>query len=177
MASLLVLASVCLVPLARVRDPASQFVGHGADSAVHRSEDAGIIRVMHTAGVDLGGTKVQGVVVDNSGKRVGEARGKTPVSGGPAAVVAEITTVVKAAAKDAKVALGKLAGIGIGSPQRRARRTHARTRVPGPGQRTPGWAWASWPGWGSARRAGSTRTPATCSGRPTCPGSAIRYRW
>src|SRR4029450_13364460 len=118
MASLLVLASVCLVPLARVRDPASQFVGHGADSAVHRSEDAGIIRVMHTAGVDLGGTKVQGVVVDHNGKRVGEARGKTPVSGGPAAVVAEITTVVKAAAKDAKVALGKLAGIGIGSPGR-----------------------------------------------------------
>src|SRR4030095_5339665 len=118
MASLLVLASVCLVPLARVRDLASPFVGHGADSTVHRSEDAGIIRVMHTAGVGLGGTKVQGVVVDHNGKRVGEARGKTPVSGGPAAVVAEITTVVKAAARDAKVALGKLAGIGIGSPGR-----------------------------------------------------------
>jgi glucokinase len=73
---------------------------------------------MHTAGVDLGGTKVQGVVVDGDGTRLGEARGKTPTSGGPAAVVAEITTVVKAAAKDAKVAVSKLAGVGIGSPGR-----------------------------------------------------------
>jgi glucokinase len=104
--------------LGRVRDPASGFVGRGADSAVHLSEDAGIIRVMHTAGVDLGGTKVQGVVVDGAGVRVGEARGKTPVEGGPAAVVAEIAGVVKAAAKQAKVAPGKLAGIGIGSPGR-----------------------------------------------------------
>ncbi|HZA81762.1 MAG TPA: ROK family protein, partial [Actinomycetes bacterium] len=73
---------------------------------------------MHTAGVDLGGTKVQGVVVDGDGRRLGEARGRTPTEGGPAAVVAEITSVVKAAAKDAKVAAGKLAGIGIGSPGR-----------------------------------------------------------
>ena len=73
---------------------------------------------MHTAGVDLGGTKVQGVIVDGDGTRVGEARGKTPVEGGPAAVVAEIAGVVKAAAKSAKVPVGKLAGVGIGSPGR-----------------------------------------------------------
>ena len=73
---------------------------------------------MHTAGVDLGGTKVQGVVVGDDGARLGEARGKTPVEGGPAAVVAEITGVVKAAAKAAKVPVGKLAGVGIGSPGR-----------------------------------------------------------
>ena len=71
---------------------------------------------MHAAGVDLGGTKVQGVIVDQDGGRVGEARGKTPIEGGPAAVVAEIATVVKAAAKDAKVSARKLAGVGIGSP-------------------------------------------------------------
>ncbi|MGH3100843.1 MAG: ROK family protein, partial [Thermoleophilia bacterium] len=73
---------------------------------------------MHTAGVDLGGTKVQGVVVGDDGARLGEARGKTPVEGGPAAVVAEITGVVKAAAKQARVHPGKLAGVGIGSPGR-----------------------------------------------------------
>jgi glucokinase len=73
---------------------------------------------MHTAGVDLGGTKVQGVIVGDDGARLGEARGKTPTEGGPAAVVAEITKVVKAAAKDAKVQVGKLAGIGIGAPGR-----------------------------------------------------------
>jgi glucokinase len=71
---------------------------------------------MHAAGVDLGGTKVQGVIVDRDGERVGEARGKTPTEGGPAAVVAEIATVVKAAAKDAKVSARKLTGVGIGSP-------------------------------------------------------------
>jgi glucokinase len=118
MGSSLLLVPLLALSVARVRDPASGFVGHGADSAVHLSEDAGIIRVMHTAGVDLGGTKVQGVVVDGDGVRVGEARGKTPVEGGPAAVVAEIASVVKAAAKQAKVAPGKLAGIGIGSPGR-----------------------------------------------------------
>ena len=73
---------------------------------------------MLTAGVDLGGTKVQGVIVGDDGSRTGEARGKTPVEGGPAAVVAEITSVVKAAAKDAKVPVSKLAGVGIGSPGR-----------------------------------------------------------
>jgi glucokinase len=103
---------------ASLRDLASRFVGQGADSGLHRPEDPGIIRVMHTAGVDLGGTKVQGVIVGDDGTRLGEARGKTPVEGGPAAVVAEITAVVKAAAKDAKVAVGKLAGVGIGSPGR-----------------------------------------------------------
>ena len=35
------------------------------------------------AGIDLGGTKIQGVVVDDGGEVVGQARGKTPVKGGP----------------------------------------------------------------------------------------------
>jgi glucokinase len=109
---------VLLVVWPSLRDPASGFVGHDADSVLHRSEDAGIIRIMHTAGIDLGGTKIQGVVVDRHGRRLGEARGKTPVQDGAAAVVAEIAAVVKAAAKDAKVAPGKLTGIGIGSPGR-----------------------------------------------------------
>ncbi|HET8788837.1 MAG TPA: ROK family protein, partial [Actinomycetes bacterium] len=73
---------------------------------------------MHTAGVDLGGTKVQGVVVGDDGAKLGEARGKTPAGDGAAAVVAEIAKVVKAAARDAKVAPHKLAGVGIGSPGR-----------------------------------------------------------
>ncbi|HEV3495797.1 MAG TPA: ROK family protein, partial [Actinomycetes bacterium] len=63
------------------------------------------------------------MIVDTDGTRVGEARGKTPVEGGPAAVVAEIAGVVKAAAKSAKVPVGKLAGVGIGSPGRVDRAT------------------------------------------------------
>jgi glucokinase len=117
MAPLLVFV-LLLVSRPSLRDPATRFVGHDADSALHLSEDAGIIRVMHRAGVDLGGTKVQGVIVGGDGARLGEARGRTPVEGGPAAVVAEIAGVVKAAAKDARVSVGKLAGVGIGSPGR-----------------------------------------------------------
>ena len=70
------------------------------------------------AGIDLGGTKVQGVVVDGGGDVLGQARAKTPVKGGPAAVVDVITEVVRAAAKDAKVGADKLAGVGVGSPGR-----------------------------------------------------------
>jgi glucokinase len=70
------------------------------------------------AGIDLGGTKVQGVVVDDGGDVLGQARAKTPVKGGPAAVVEVIAEVVKAAAKDAKVSADKLAGVGVGSPGR-----------------------------------------------------------
>ncbi|HEV3504501.1 MAG TPA: ROK family protein [Actinomycetes bacterium] len=95
---------------------------------------------MHTAGVDLGGTKVQGVIVDTDGTRVGEARGKTPVEGGPAAVVAEIAGVVKAAAKSAKVPVVKLAGVGIGSPGRVDRATgdlYGAANLPGFGQPVP----------------------------------------
>jgi glucokinase len=95
---------------------------------------------MHTAGVDLGGTKVQGVIVDGSGTRVGEARGRTPVEGGPAAVVAEITSVVKAAAKSARVPVGKLGGVGIGSPGRVDQATgdlYGAANLPGFGQPVP----------------------------------------
>ncbi|HEV2871468.1 MAG TPA: ROK family protein, partial [Actinomycetota bacterium] len=95
---------------------------------------------MHTAGVDLGGTKVQGVIVADDGTRRGEARGKTPVEGGPAAVVAEIAGVVKAAAKSAKVPVSKLAGVGIGSPGRVDQATgdlFGAANLPGFGQPVP----------------------------------------
>ncbi len=68
------------------------------------------------AGVDLGGTKVQGVVVDDKGVLLGQARARTPTKGGPDAVVEVIADVVKTAAKDARLSSGKLAGIGVGTP-------------------------------------------------------------
>jgi glucokinase len=85
------------------------------------------------AGVDLGGTKVQGVVVDQRGRRLGEARGRTPTAGGAEAVVAEIARVVRAAAKAAKVSPEKLAGVGIGSPGRvdDAGRVYGAANLPG----------------------------------------------
>src|SRR5919201_4734706 len=60
-------------------------------------------RMTISAGVDLGGTKVQGVVVDEQGKRLGEARGKTPTAGGAEAVVAEIPQGVTAPPQDPRV--------------------------------------------------------------------------
>src|SRR6266540_4305140 len=68
------------------------------------------------AGVDLGGTNVLTVVADRKGKVLGKGKRATPTEGGPAAVVEEIAGAIRAAAKDAKVTVGKLAGIGVGSP-------------------------------------------------------------
>jgi glucokinase len=71
-----------------------------------------------TVGVDLGGTKVQGVAIDADVDVLGQARTRTPTKGGPEAVVAAIADAVRGAAKDAKVNVEKLAGVGIGSPGR-----------------------------------------------------------
>jgi glucokinase len=68
------------------------------------------------AGVDLGGTKIEAIVTDSRRAVLGQARCSTPNEGGPPAVVVAITEVVQGAAGAARVALGDLAGIGVGSP-------------------------------------------------------------
>src|SRR3954451_17211041 len=68
------------------------------------------------AGVDLGGTKVQAVVVDADGAVKGAARHPTPTSGGPPDVIATIVAAVSEAAEDADADPGALAGVGVGSP-------------------------------------------------------------
>jgi glucokinase len=68
-------------------------------------------------GIDLGGTKIQAIVVDSEGHRVlGEARHLTPRKGGPEAVTQAIETSLREAAGGAGVELGRLEGIGVGSP-------------------------------------------------------------
>ncbi len=67
-------------------------------------------------GIDLGGTKIQAVVVDASNQVLGEARRATPTEGGPADVSAEIAAAMREAAEAAAVATESLAGVGIGSP-------------------------------------------------------------
>jgi glucokinase len=71
-------------------------------------------------GIDLGGTKIQAVIVDESNDVLGSARRPTPTSGGPADVAAEITRTLRDAAKAAELegADGKpsLAAVGVGSP-------------------------------------------------------------
>src|SRR6266542_2792106 len=51
----------------------------------------------HAAGIDLGGTKVQGVIVDEAGTLLGSAVASTPGDGGPASVVDQVAAVVREA--------------------------------------------------------------------------------
>jgi glucokinase len=67
-------------------------------------------------GIDLGGTKVQTVVVDADNKVLGQARHPTPETGGPEAVAREIIVTMREAADQAGVKTTDLAGVGIGSP-------------------------------------------------------------
>jgi glucokinase len=68
------------------------------------------------AGVDLGATKIQAVVVGPDHAPVGQARRQTPTEGVPPDVAAEIVTAVTEAAESAGVAVEELAGVGVGSP-------------------------------------------------------------
>src|SRR6266496_460437 len=67
------------------------------------------------AGVDLGGTKVQGVIVDKAGNPLASAVAATPGGGGPASVVEQVAAVVRAAAANAGIGVHDLEGVGVGS--------------------------------------------------------------
>jgi glucokinase len=67
-------------------------------------------------GIDLGGTKIQAVIVDEDHSVLGAARRPTPTSGGPPDVATEIETALRDAAKAAEVEPEELAGVGVGSP-------------------------------------------------------------
>jgi glucokinase len=69
-----------------------------------------------TGGIDLGGTKIQAVVVDGERSVLGQARRPTPRDGGPAGVAAEMVAVLQDAAREAGHAPSSLIGVGIGSP-------------------------------------------------------------
>src|SRR5450755_1398728 len=67
-------------------------------------------------GIDLGGTKIEAIVVDAGHNVVGQRREPTPTDGGPAAVAAQMVVAMQEAAKAADVKTSSLAGIGVGSP-------------------------------------------------------------
>jgi glucokinase len=67
-------------------------------------------------GIDLGGTKIQTVIVDGDHRVLGSARRPTPTSGGPKDVAAEMEAALREAAKSAKVEPERLSGVGVGSP-------------------------------------------------------------
>ncbi len=67
-------------------------------------------------GIDLGGTKIQTVVIDDGCTVLGSARRPTPTSGGPEDVADAMAGALRDAAKDAGIEPARLAGIGVGSP-------------------------------------------------------------
>ena len=67
-------------------------------------------------GIDLGGTKIEAIVVDPDQKILGNARRPTPTEGGPQDVADQMAEALTAAAKEAGVETSELAGIGVGSP-------------------------------------------------------------
>jgi glucokinase len=68
------------------------------------------------AGVDLGGTKIQTVVVDGREKVLGQSRVPTPTEGGPEDVVNAISQALRSAADEAGLATDSLTGVGVGAP-------------------------------------------------------------
>jgi glucokinase len=67
-------------------------------------------------GIDLGGTKIEAIVVDDADHVVGQSREPTPTDGGPPEVAAQMAEALKGAARNAGVETSSLAGVGVGSP-------------------------------------------------------------
>jgi glucokinase len=84
-------------------------------------------------GIDLGGTKIQAVVVDEQSKVLGAARLATPTSGGPPDIARELERSIHEAADDASIEPTELDGVGVGSPGTVAEGTVTSAR------NLPGW--------------------------------------
>ena len=67
-------------------------------------------------GIDLGGTKIEAVVVDDESRVLGNARHETPREGGPPDIVRELASTLREAAAGAGVETSELGGVGVGSP-------------------------------------------------------------
>ncbi|HEX3511414.1 MAG TPA: ROK family protein [Solirubrobacteraceae bacterium] len=84
-------------------------------------------------GIDLGGTKIQAIVVNPANEVLGSARHATPTSGGPKDVAAEMEAAMREAAQAAGIEVDSLTGVGAGSPGTVEERTVTSAR------NLPGW--------------------------------------
>ena len=71
---------------------------------------------MMRAGVDLGGTKIQAVVVDEDDRVIGVYRRPTPTTGGPPDVADAIAESVRFAAAEGGIAVTDIKAVGVGAP-------------------------------------------------------------
>jgi glucokinase len=67
-------------------------------------------------GIDLGGTKIEAVVVDGENNVLGSSRHPTPTEGGPADVARAMVGATQEACAAAGVTSSALLGVGVGSP-------------------------------------------------------------
>jgi len=67
-------------------------------------------------GIDLGGTKIEAIVVDSRNNVLGSARRPTPTTGAPADVAKQMIEAMREACKAAGIDPGSLKGVGVGSP-------------------------------------------------------------
>ncbi len=67
-------------------------------------------------GLDLGGTKIQAVVMDGRREVIGEAKSATPTTDGPQDVILALVSTMGTACADAGVEVSDLTGVGVGSP-------------------------------------------------------------
>jgi glucokinase len=89
------------------KDPVAAGYGLGVSPARKQSPRGGI---------DLGGTKIQTVIVDRENEVLGQSRRPTPTSGGPEDVAKEMAEAMAEAAKQAGLKTSELSGVGVGSP-------------------------------------------------------------
>jgi glucokinase len=73
-------------------------------------------RAILRGGIDLGGTKIEAVIVNARSEVKGSSRHPTPTQGGPAAVAAAMEGAMREAATQAGVETAALRGVGVGSP-------------------------------------------------------------
>ena len=67
-------------------------------------------------GIDLGGTKIEAIVVDARNNVLGASRRPTPTEGGPDDVARQMIEAMKDACQAAGLAPSDLSGVGVGSP-------------------------------------------------------------
>ena len=67
-------------------------------------------------GIDLGGTKIEAIVVDARNNVLGSSRHPTPTKGGPEDVARQMTAAMQEACQAAGLESSALRGVGVGSP-------------------------------------------------------------
>src|SRR5436190_18614566 len=86
-------------------------------------------------GIDLGGTKIQTVIVGAENQVLGQSRRPTPTAGGPQDVATEMVAALGEAAEQAGIEMHALGGVGVGSPGD----ADEKTGVVSDARNLPGW--------------------------------------